>query len=323
MRQQDFEAQHQRQWQQLEAMLDMLNARKRTTDAQLEAFPGLYRQACHHLALARERQYAPYLVDRLDALVQEGHKHFYRARGFTLTSILQFLLGEFPARVRAERKLVWLALALFFVPMVAMGVAVYFAPQMAYTMVDHSALSTFANMYDPQSDHIGKPRRSDTDFMMFGHYIKNNIGIGFQTFAGGLLYGIGSLFYLVYNGLFMGVVAGYLTNIRFDSTFYPFVVGHGAFELTAIALSGAAGLKLGFALIAPGRNTRLAALREAAHGSVRIMYGVVVMLLIAAMIEAFWSSLQIVSPAVKYGVGAALWLLVIAYFGFAGRGHAA
>ncbi len=204
-----------------------------------------------------------------------------------------------------------------------MGLALQYAPHLIYTLLDHATLASIESMYNPNLAHVGRARQSDGDFLMFGYYIKNNIGIGFQTFAGGLLYGLGSVFYLVYNGLFMGGVAGHLTRMGSGATFYPFVVGHGAFELTAIVLSGAAGLKLGLALLAPGNQTRLMALRAAAQISIRLVYGVVGMLLIAAFIEAFWSSSQALPPAVKYGVGALLWLGVSAYFVFSGRGRAA
>lgn len=323
MRQQDFETLHNAQWLALEAALQTLGTRRHAGAAELETFPRLYRQVCHHLALARERQYAPHLVDRLDQLVQEGHRHFYRPSRFSFEALLRFLANDFPRLVRAEWKLVCLSTGLLFLPMIAMALAVYFAPQMAYTVIDDSTLRQVESMYDPHGAHIGRERGADSDIMMFGHYIKNNISISFQTFSGGLLYGLGSLFYLVYNGLFMGVVTGHLTRIEYGSTFYPFVVGHGAFELTAIVLSGAAGLKLGLALISPGRKKRLPALIDAGHSSIRIMYGVVPMLLIAAFIEAFWSSIQTVPPTIKYATGAMLWLLVLSYFTAAGRQHAA
>jgi len=323
MRQKDFEALHEAHWQRLESVLQTLSVSKSACAGELASFPQAYRQVCQHLALARERQYAPHLIERLDALVQGGHQHLYRAQGLSLSRVLHFLTSGFPTLVRAEWRLVWLASALLYLPMIAMGLAVYFAPHMVYTLLDHADLATMESMYDPQAEHIGRERGSDSDFMMFGHYIKNNIGISFQTFAGGLLYGLGSLFYLAYNGLFMGAVAGHLTRVEFGSTFYPFVVGHGAFELTAIALSGAAGLRLGFALISPGRQKRLDALRDAAHSSIRIMYGVAAMLLVAAFVEAFWSSTQTVSPMLKYTTGAVLWLLVAAYFMLAGRARAA
>lgn len=324
MRQKDFEALHEAHWQRLESMLQRLLSRKTSAGAdELAAFPRAYRQVCQHLALARERQYAPHLIDRLDAIVQGGYQHLYRARGFSRYQVLHFLMTGFPALVRAEWRLVALSSALLYLPMIVMGLVVYFAPHMVYTMLDPGMVSGVEGMYDPDAEHIGRERGSDSDFMMFGHYIMNNIGISFQTFAGGLLGGLGSVFYLVYNGLYMGAVAGHLTQVEFTSTFYSFVVGHGAFELTAIALSGAAGLKLGLALIAPGRKRRLHALRDAADASIRIMYGVAAMLLVAAFVEAFWSSTQSVSPTFKYGVGAALWLLVGTYLVIMGRGRAA
>jgi uncharacterized membrane protein SpoIIM required for sporulation len=148
----------------------------------------------------------------------------------------------------------------------------------------------------------------------------NNIGIAFQTFASGLLFGLGSLFFLLFNGLMIGAVAGHLTQIGYGETFWSFVIGHGAFELTAIALAGGAGLKLGWALLAPGRLPRSEALRLAAGRSVRLVGGVIVFLLLAAFIEAYWSSMTFAAPTVKYALGAGLWLLVLSYLLLAGRG---
>ncbi|MNL26723.1 hypothetical protein D3C87_1482690 [compost metagenome] len=147
----------------------------------------------------------------------------------------------------------------------------------------------------------------------------HNIGIAFQTFASGLLFGLGSAFFLFFNGLMIGAVAGHLTHIGFGQTFWSFVIGHGAFELTAIALAGAAGLQLGWALIAPGRLPRAEALRLAARKSVLLICGVMLFLLIAAFIEAYWSSTTAPTPMTKYLVGAVLWMLVAGYLLFAGR----
>jgi uncharacterized membrane protein SpoIIM required for sporulation len=101
------------------------------------------------------------------------------------------------------------------------------------------------------------------------------------------------------------------------------VITHGAFELTGIVLSGAAGLRLGHALVAPGRRTRLEALKHHAHETVVMMYGVFGLLLIAAFVEAFWSSSRWIPPVVKYASGATCWLLVLAYLGWQGRPRAA
>jgi uncharacterized membrane protein SpoIIM required for sporulation len=117
----------------------------------------------------------------------------------------------------------------------------------------------------------------------------------------------------------MGAVAGHLTNAQFTEIFFTFVVGHGSFELTAICISGAAGLQLGYALLAPGNYSRIEALKRASKVAIQLVYGVIIMLVIAAFIEAFWSSNNILMPWQKYWVGGFLWTLVIAYLVFSGR----
>src|SRR4029450_13764623 len=128
-------------------------------------------------------------------------------------------------------------------------------------------------MYSDTADSIGRTRTADTDWMMFGFYISHNIGIAFQCFAGGLFAGLGSIFFLLFNGAIFGAIAGYLTERGLGATFYSFVVTHSAFELTAIVLSGAAGLRIGHAVLAPKRQKRVQALVTAAPESIVIVYG--------------------------------------------------
>ena len=102
--------------------------------------------------------------------------------------------------------------------------------------------------------------------------------------------------------------------------FLTFVIGHGSFELTAIVFSGAAGLRLGYAILNPGQLSRLDSLRRAGRDVIPMLYGIVLMLIIAAFLEAFWSSSASLSIATKYTVGAILWALVLVY-SFSGRRH--
>ena len=141
-------------------------------------------------------------------------------------------------------------------PTMVLGLLVYFRPELVLSMVDAQPgrgvrIDVFEHRRSDRAE-----RTADTDWAMFGYYIRHNIGLAFQCFAGGLFAGVGSLFFLAFNGAFFGALAGYLTERGLASTFYSFVVTHAAFELTAIVLSGAAGLRLGHALLAPGRFTR-------------------------------------------------------------------
>jgi uncharacterized membrane protein SpoIIM required for sporulation len=174
-------------------------------------------------------------------------------------------------------------------------------------------------MYSTHAESIGRQRGAETDVAMFGFYIFNNVSVAFRCFASGLAAGIGSLFYLAYNGILLGVVAGYLTERGMAATFFSFVVTHSAFELTAIVLSGAAGLSIGHSLLAPGRQTRTQSLVAAARESIVVVYGCVGMLIIAAAFEAFWSSAKWIPELVKYSVAAVCWSGVFIYLTWQGR----
>lgn len=321
MKQSLFENQHQADWQAFSTQLEALE-RGKADSQQCKGFAAAYRRVCQHLALAQSRGYSSLLIERLQQLAMRGHQQFYRHRSPLGGQLLGFILAGFPRLVRAEWRFVAAGCLVFFGSLLLMGVLVYHFPDLVYGVMSPEQVADMEKMYDPDARRIGRfsERDSGDDWMMFGYYIMNNIGIAFQTFASGLLFGLGSLFFLLFNGLMIGAVAGHLTQIGYGATFWSFVVGHGAFELTAIALAGAAGLKLGWALLAPGRLPRGEALRVAAGSSVRLVGGVIVFLLLAAFIEAYWSSMSLASPTVKYAVGGVLWLLVLAYLLLAGRG---
>jgi uncharacterized membrane protein SpoIIM required for sporulation len=195
-----------------------------------------------------------------------------------------------------------------------MGLATYLHPDLILSLVDSDTAANFERMYSPSAEAIGRTRDASSDSMMFGYYIMNNIGLAFQCYVSGILVGVGSVFFLCFNGAFGGAVGGYLASLGLGGTFFPFVATHSAFELTAIVLCGAAGLRVGRAVLLPGRARRLTSLQTAARETSVIVVGAAVMLLIAAAVEAFWSSAAWVSPGAKYTCAAACWTLVVLFF---------
>jgi uncharacterized membrane protein SpoIIM required for sporulation len=319
-----FEALYQEEWAELDMLLDRVLGRGGRQSGTPEDVPGarvaaLYRRACEQLALARARSYPAYLVDRLERLTADGHQVIYRQHEFGGARVKRMLTVDFPRAVRAQSRYVGAAAALFILPTIAVALLVYRQPDLILSVVGAETAASFDRMYSPDAESIGRVRDATTDWIMFGFYIRNNIGVAFQCFAGGLFAGLGSVFFLVYNGAFSGAIAGYLTERGLGSTFYSFVATHSAFELTAIVLAGAAGLRIGHALLAPRRLTRRQALVHATRDSAVILYGVVAMLLLAAAIEAFWSSARWLAPGIKYGVAALCWIAVLAYFTLQGR----
>ena len=311
-----FEAAYAPLWLELETALTHCAQGKPFDGARLAM---LYRAGCEQLALAQVRCYPIHITQRLETLVQNAHQRIYRRHDYGLQRLSRLALIDFPAMVRQQRGYVLIAALLFVLPMLGAAWATWRDPGFILHLIDAQQVHNFDAMYSDHDGAVGRLRNAGTDWQMFGFYIMNNIGIGFQCFAAGIFAGLGSVFFLVFNGLHSGVVAGYLIKAGHSENFFSFVVTHSAFELTAIVLSGAAGLQLGHALIAPGRLSRIDALKNASTQAVVLIYGVFAMLLIAAALEAFWSSARWVTPQVKYAVGAGCWALVLAYLVLQGR----
>lgn len=287
-----------------------------------EEIPGAYRRLCHHLALARERQYGPGLHDRLQALALSLHQRLY-TEGEGGFAAWRFLARDYPQLVRRQWRLVLMAGILLFGSWLAAFLVVRRRPELVHLVLSPAQAAQYARMYDPAARETFGMRGPMRDVAMFGFYIWNNIGIDFQVFASGLLLGIGSVFSLLYNGIQGGAVMAHLTNLGFVSTFYGFVSGHSSFELLGASLSGAAGLRLGLAWVHPGRHGRIEALKEAGRVGARLVLGAALMTLVAAAIEGFWSANTLVPWKGKLAVGLVLWALLLAYFSLAGRRKAA
>ena len=318
MRQETFRSGAESRCLEIEQAITALDRGKK---AATESFPALYRQLCHDLAVARDRQFDASLVNRLNRLAIRGHQHLYRTRTFSLQRAAVFFRSRLPNAVRREWTMVLLSVLLLLGSMSLFALLVYRDPALTYSVVSVEQVRRVEAMYNPASDRFLNPTEQDSRAGMFGFYIMNNISISFRVFAGGILFGIGSIVVLLYNGLYLGAVAGHLVRIGYGASFFGFVSGHSALELLAIALSGVSGLKLGWSLIAPGRCTRLESVRRTARHALPLLYGSMIMLTLAAVIEAFWS--WMVLPAViEYGFAGAWWLASIAYFAFAGRKHA-
>lgn len=327
----EFEARHHALWDELQGLLEAadrpawpLNWRRAGRASRPRPDPArlawLHRRCCEHLALATSRGYPLGLTQRLEGLAERAHRLIYRQQDFGLHRLRRLLLVDFPQAVRAMRGPLLVATLMFLGPALAMGWATWREPGFVLTVLDVASVAEFETMYGPSDGPIGRSDRdAQTDWRMFGFYILNNIGVAFRCFAAGLAFGVGSLFFLGFNGALGGAVAGFLTVRGHGEAFWSFVATHAAFELTAIVLAGAAGLRLGQALLMPGRLSRLAALKAAGRAAMPVVWGAAVMLVIAAAVEAFWSSARWVPPGVKYAVAGACWALVIAYLGWQGR----
>ncbi len=312
--QDQFVSEAKSRWQELDVLLGDANGLHELPPASISRTGALYRSLCADLMRARSAGYEHELVTYLDAMAARAHNQLYGARPLRLTGLGGFVLRDFPRTLRQQGRMFALASALFVVPMLLALVGVLLHPPFATQVLPEAMLEASAHAY---ADGL-EGRGSGTDAAMAGFYVHNNVGIAFRCFATGILFGLGSLFFLVYNGVVIGTTIGWVIARGHGENILTFVCGHAPFELTAICIAGAAGLQMGYALVRTHGRTRLGSLRAQAPAVGTIISGAALMLLVAALIEGFWSPSSAAAP-VKWVVAGVLSVGVAAYLGLAGR----
>jgi uncharacterized membrane protein SpoIIM required for sporulation len=146
----------------------------------------------------------------------------------------------------------------------------------------------------------------------------NNIRVTIYTFAFGATFGVGTLFFLAFNGANIASVLALTYKAGFGNDLVTFMVGHGVIELSCIFIAGGAGLLIGSAMIMPGNLTRADALRTRGMEAVRLMMGVALLLVVAGTIEGFVSPARI-DARIKYSIAAITGLAMYGYLLFAGH----
>ena len=321
-----FAGRRQRDWEELDALVRTVQSRglRGLGPDQIARLSPLYRDACADLSRAQAARYSAPLVDYLQGLAAAAHQVVYgrHAKGRWLAgprmrgSALRVAAEAFPRAVRRHWKAMLIAFLLFFVPFFAGLFATLQDPHFAARIVPESMLRPLTEAY---RQGFGGGRGVGQDAMMGGFYVQNNVGIALRCFATGLVFGVGSAFYLVENGLSTGAIMGYVIANGAGDNILTFVVGHSSLELGAIVLAGGAGLALGWSIISPGNRTRIAALQATARSVVVIVFGAAVMLFGAAAVEGFWSASS-APDIVKRVVGGVMLFLVLSYILLAGRG---
>ncbi len=295
---------------------------KNFTGRELTAFAADYRMVAADLARARTYAVDPRVLAYLERVVSSGHNALYGLRGVSRLPIGRLLLTELPAAAYRARRYVLAACLMFVLPGIAGYVLIREQPEVARQVLpDEMIARAEAGLYR-QQEGVGYAQSPDPFLpIVASTIIANNVQVAFGAFAFGITAGVGTVFVLVFNGLFFGAILGMFANYGLAGWILTFVAGHGVLELTAIFMAGGAGLLIARALVAPGDLTRRDALVTAGRTAVRVVGAAVCLLLLAGTIEGLLSASG-APAAFKLGVSAASALLVVLYFE-AGRRAAA
>ncbi len=269
----------------------------------------LYRQTASDLARAQAAAVDADLIEYLTGLVVRGHGAIYRREPARPGHAWAFLSRTFPQLVRHEWRPILLAVLLGLIPGIWCYILAGLDPQFLEAVTPPGMRERLdkGELWVYRINPI-KPLASSS-------IMTNNIAVTFTFFALGMTFGVGTGWGLISNGIQFGTTAAVVSQTHMAREFWAFVAPHGALEIPAIFIGGGAGLILGAALLFPGDLRRRDALAERGRVAVQLVLGCVPILVIAGIIEAFFSPTppSVMPVSLKFLTGAALFILLLAY----------
>lgn len=273
--------------------------------AELDELVRLYQRVSGHLSYASTNFHDPGLTIRLSRLVSESGAVIYGTRPRTWRSLGRFFSETLPAALWHVRGFLLASGALLLLPAVGFGVWLANSP-------DAVNATAPAAVREALIDHDFTAYYKSSPSAQFATQVyTNNVQVSFEAFAGGVLI-LPTAVLLVVNGANVGVDAGLFAAAGQSAKFWGSVTPHGLIELTSVIIAGAAGLSLGWALIAPGDRRRRDALAEAGRRAVVLILGTVITLAVAGSIEGFVTG-SALPTAARVGIGVAVEVAFLAY----------
>ena len=302
-----FVSQHWVEWSQLDALV----ARGRRSvgqldDAELSELLRLYQSASGHLSIARTQFDDPALTARLSRTIAGARGLIYRRRTPRGAGVTTFFAQTWPAAAYLLRRQIAIAAFLLFAPALALGFWMSANGEARNAAIDPAtqelvAESEFADYYSSE------PAQAWTFELL-----TNNIQVSILAFGLGALGIVGCVAVLFLNGANLGVVAAVMHTQGQAAQFWGLILPHGLLEMTAACIAAGAGLRIGWAFVAPGHRDRRQAVAEEGQRAGTLVLGTMVLFVIAALIEAFVTPSGLPTAA-RVGVGVVVELLVLSW----------
>ena len=303
-----FVAAHEQEWRRLEE----LSRRRRLSGAEADELVDLYQRTATHLSLVQSSAPDPALVSRLSQLVATGRAAVTGASGVSWASVSRFVTVSFPVAVyRARAWWITIGIATLLVS-TAIGWWVAANDDVVAALATPGELDQLVN--GDFADYYTSNPAGSFAFRVW----TNNAWVAALALVLGACLCLPGVYILWQNALNLGLVGGLMAAGGRLDLFFGLITPHGLLELTAVFVAGGAGIRLGWQIIAPGPRPRSVALAEEGRSTLTIALGLVVVLLVSGVVEAFVTPSPLPTWA-RIGLGATVWILFLVYVFTLGR----
>ena len=295
-------------WERLGALISAANQSqlKGLSRSELQELALLYRQVASDLSTLRQDRTSVATAAQVNQLLARAHHIIYSSRKSTWRNFFRFLLDGYPRVFREQIGYVFASMVILLAGALVAVVFTISDERFAAPIVGPSVLQGVAR-HEMWTHSVVSMAPQAASFIT-----TNNLSVSFTAFAGGLLFGIGSLYLMFFNGLMLGAVAVVCQRAGMAVDLWSFVAPHGSLELPAIVIAGAAGLRIGQGMLFPGIYRWKDSVARSGREAVRLVSGVVPMLMIAGTLEGFFSPSAAPVP-LKFAVGGALFTLLLVW----------
>lgn len=277
-----FIRQHREDWKQLEQLITALSkGRNSITGENITKYHRLYQKAAQNLSYSQTYFQQDDVTQYLNGLVSKAHNLLYKDQVSSIKQIRYFFSTKFIGLLVEQWKFVVVAMILFAIGGIGSFLAIMSDPLHIYSILP----ATIAQGVDPE--RLGSQNGAVDSSLMSASIMTNNIQVAMLAFAGGITFGLLTVYLLIYNGIIIGALAALFWHHDKSYDFWAYIVPHGMIELTAIFIAGGAGLLMGYKLFVPGSYTRGYQLKQQAKRSVQLLLGTIPLFVIAGIIEGF------------------------------------
>jgi len=275
-------------WDRLSSLLSQADASGlgQLTRAELREMALLYRQVAADLSVLRQDPTARTYAQHVNQLLARAHHIIYSGRKTNLLTVFRFLRDEYPVVFQRQIGFVLASLAVS-VAWGLLGAAITSVhPEFMRMFVSAKMIATM------ERHHMWTESVVTVAPLATSAIMTNNLTVTFIVFASGIVFGLGSFYYLAVNGMMLGVVAVACHQYGMALPLWTFVAPHGALELPSIVIAGGAGFRLGHAMLFPGALRWRDSVARGGIEATRLVSGIIPMLVVAGCLEGFFSPSQ-------------------------------
>lgn len=298
-------------WQRLELILQKVEKKglKSLSVPEIRELASLYRSVSADLARAKTHQVGLILIHNLQQLTSRSYSQIYQGpRRQEWQAIWQFYRWQFPAVVGQTWPYTAAATAIFLLGALVAWWYAWQDPAFMSLVVPSQLITQVRDDHELWMGSI-----LGTEPLAASGIMINNISVVFRAVGGGITAGVFTTYILAFNGLLIGAIGALVGQNNLAYPFWAFVLPHGSLELPAIFLAGGAGLLIGRALLFPGQYNRADALKFYGLQAAQLVFGMVPMLIIAGIIEGFFSPNPAFPDSLKYLTGTTIFMLLVTY----------